>query len=87
MKSHLGILGPQRSISSTPTVKSSFVAKHRAKVAVTVLLPTPPYNQILHLWKIYEKYYFSREDEDNVFDCVKVLCDEVNIRVRSSRAS
>ena len=87
MKSHLGILGPQRSISSTPTVKSSFVAKHRAKVAVTVLLPTPPYNQISHLWKIYEKYYFSREDEDNIFDCIEVLSDEVNIRVRSSRAS
>merc|ERR1719500_1456440 len=42
-ENHLGMLGPQRSMSSTPTVKSSLVAKQRAKVAVTVLLPTPPF--------------------------------------------
>merc|ERR1719320_74569 len=39
----LGMLGPHRSISSTPTVTSSFCARHLARLAVTVDFPTPPF--------------------------------------------
>lgn len=75
-------------MSSTPTVKSSLVAKQRAKVAVTVLLPTPPCKQsfcTVHTWR--EVLYFSREDEHNVLDCVQVPGNEVDIGVGSSRTS
>ena len=38
----VGWLGPHRSMSSTPTSRPWHVARHRPRLAVTVLLPTPP---------------------------------------------
>lgn len=75
-------------MSSTPTVKSSLVAKHRAKVDVTVLLPTPPCKlQFCTVLEHSEALYFSRQDKYNVLDCVQVLGNKVDIGVGSSRTS
>ena len=82
------MLGPQRSISSTPTVKSSLVAKHLAIVAVTVLFPTPPCRYIMHHSDLVEvAIYFSGQDQHNILDTVQVPGNELNIRVRCSWTS
>ena len=81
------MLGPQRSISSTPTVKSSLVAKHLAIVAVTVLFPTPPCMFIMHHSELEEAIYFSRQDQHNILDPVQVPGNELDIGVRCSWTS
>ena len=78
------MLGPQRSMSSTPTVKSSLVAKHLAIVAVTVLFPTPPCRVIIYHSDLEVAIYFSRQDQHNILDTVQVPGNELDIGIRCS---